>query len=70
MVHFPLGSKSSPTTFKSNNFIEMETYAGRGSEPVIEVDPKIFDDPEEHHIRDNIWTKSQPNRWGEHIHIA
>ena len=70
MIHFPLDTKSSPTVFKGKDFIEMETFAGMASEPLLELDPKIFDDPEEHHIRNNIWTKSQPIRWGEHIHIG
>ena len=66
-VYIPSDRKSSPTVYKRKDYIEMETFAGMASEPLLDIDPKIFDDPKEHHIQDDIWTKSQPVRWGEHI---
>jgi len=42
----------------------METFAGIESEPVTNLDPSIFADPQNNHIRDGVWTKtnsSPPN---------
>jgi len=52
--------RSAPTTYQSQNFIEMGTFAGILSEPLLKLDPKIFEDPQKHHIRDGVWTKINP----------